>query len=419
MTTDPISKIVARNLCTGCGACAGAFPQAIQMREDPTHGRRPVVADSLEGQQASAAALKLCAGQNSDWSDLPVQDDIDADWGPVLETWEGWASDPETRFKGSSGGAVTALAEFALSSGLTKGVAHITARKDDPRLNEAVISEDRAGLLAAAGSRYAQASPCEMLGPIAAGEAPVAFIGKPCDVASAHRAAKSDPALADKLPLTISIFCAGAPNLVATQSLLDHLGVPKEAKLLDLRYRGHGWPGLMQAKWQDADGQQRESRGIPYAEGWGRILQSERRWRCRICTDHTGAFADISVGDPWHAPPEGNEDAGRSLIVARTPRGRAFVRAAIAAGVLVADARARSVIEEAQPNLRATHGAVWGRLVAMRAVGLPTPKLRGQRLFATWRSLPVKAKLQSVLGTWKRILRERLWTGVSISEPKA
>jgi hypothetical protein len=61
------------------------------------------------------------------------------------------------------------------------------------------------------------------------------------------------------------------------------------------------------------------SDGIPYAEGWGRILQSERRWRCRVCADHTGAFADISVGDPWHAPPEGDTDAGRSLIVARTP----------------------------------------------------------------------------------------------------
>jgi coenzyme F420 hydrogenase subunit beta len=89
----------------------------------------------------------------------------------------------------------------------------------------------------------------------------------------------------------------------------------------------------MQAEWTDADGTHRVSDGIPYAEGWGRILQSERRWRCRVCADHTGAFADISVGDPWHAPPEGDTDAGRSLIVARTPRGRAFVEAAIAAGV--------------------------------------------------------------------------------------
>ena len=48
-----------------------------------------------------------------------------------------------------------------------------------------------------------------------------------------------------------------------------------------------------------------------YAEAqynWGGTLQAHRRWRCRVCADHTGAFADISVGDPWHAAPEGDED---------------------------------------------------------------------------------------------------------------
>ena len=45
----------------------------------------------------------------------------DRDWGPVLAAWEGWASDEEIRHRGSSGGAVTALADFALSSGAADG----------------------------------------------------------------------------------------------------------------------------------------------------------------------------------------------------------------------------------------------------------------------------------------------------------
>ncbi len=176
-------------------------------------------------------------------------------------------------------------------------------------------------------------------------------------MATARKAAAAR-GFGEKLPLTIAIFCAGAPNLVATGHLLDRLGVPKGARLTDLRYRGAGWPGLMQARWRDGSGAEQESEGIPYAEGWGRILQTGRRWRCRVCADHTGAFADISVGDPWHNPPAGDTDAGRSLIVARTPRGKAFVEAAIRAGVLVAEPRPRDVIARAQPNLAATHGAV-------------------------------------------------------------
>ncbi len=416
MSADPISNIVARNLCTGCGGCAGAFPTLIKMVDDPEHGRRPVVEKSSEGQRAAFKAVEYCAGASTDWASLAMRDDIDEAWGPVLATWEGWASDTDVRHRGSSGGAVTALSQFALESGTASGVAHIAAKADDPRLNEAVISRDKAGLMRGAGSRYAQASPVEAIAAIADGDEQVAFVGKPCDVASINKAARSNPDLAKKIPLTIAIFCAGAPNLVATENLLDRLGVPKNARLTDLRYRGDGWPGLMQAEWEDASGVRSASEGITYAEGWGNILQSSRRWRCRVCADHTGAFADISVGDPWHKPPKGDTDAGRSLIVARTPRGRAFVEAAIKAGALIAETRSRDVIERAQPNLSATHGAVWGRRIAMRLSGLQAPVDRGQKLFRLWAKLSYKQKAQSVIGTWKRVVREKLWRSVTISE---
>jgi coenzyme F420 hydrogenase subunit beta len=414
MTADPITRLVSRNLCTGCGACAGLFPDAIRMAEDPVHGRRPVVAPNPAAHRAATAAASLCAASGADWTALSRNDTIDADWGPVLAAWEGWSADPEIRHRGSSGGAVTALALHALASGQADGVAHIAARHDDPRLNEAVISRERTGLLRGAGSRYAQASPAETLGAIEARSDRIAFIGKPCDVTTARNAA-AERGFASKIPLTIAIFCAGAPNLVATDRLLDRLGVPKDARLTDLRYRGDGWPGLMQARWRDATGTEHESTGIPYAEGWGHILQTGRRWRCRVCADHTGAFADISVGDPWHAPPAGDTDAGRSLIVARTPRGKAFVEAALRAGVLVAHPRPRDVIARAQPNLAATHGAVWGRRIAMRLSGLAAPRDKGQDLFRLWRVLPLRTRISSVAGTWKRILRERLSQPVRIT----
>lgn len=416
MTDDPITAIVARNLCTGCGACAGAFPGQIRMVDDPVNGRRPVVAPTEAGRSASQAAARLCAGAETDWRTLPLQDEIDAAWGPVLSTWEGWARDPKIRFNGSSGGAVTGLGAFALSSGAATGVAHVAARRDDPRLTEAVISRDRAGLLRGAGSRYAQASPAETLGAIAAGTGPTVFVGKPCDVAAVHKAMRADAGLAARVPLTVAVFCAGAPNLRATDTLLDRLGVPKRSKLVDLRYRGQGWPGVMQAAWETAEGQVEHSEGLSYAEGWGTILQAGRCWRCRVCSDHTGAFADVSVGDPWHRPPEGEADAGRSLIVARTPRGRAFVEAAIRAGALVAAPRPRDVIARAQPNLSATHGAVWGRRLALRTLGLAAPRDRGQRLFGLWLGLPPRQKLTSVLGTWKRVVRDRLWRRIAVRE---
>ncbi|MEP2530373.1 Coenzyme F420 hydrogenase/dehydrogenase, beta subunit C-terminal domain [Shimia sp.] len=415
MNGDPITSVVARNQCTGCGACAGAFPEFIKMVEDATHGRRPLVTRSEAGCQASRDATAVCAGQGSNWTQLRLGDEIDEAWGPVRAAWEGWAEDPEIRYRGSSGGAVTGLGLFALETGFAGGVVHVAARQDDLRLNETVISHDRAGLMRGAGSRYAQASPCDALARIKAGDEKVVFVGKPCDVASVSKAMRHDPELAEKISLTIAIFCAGAPNLVATDALLKSLGVPKGATIRDLRYRGNGWPGLMQATWVGSDGQETKSNGIPYGAGWGGILQSHRRWRCRVCADHSGAFADISVGDPWHAPPSGNEDAGRSLVVARTARGQAFVEAARRSQSIYVETRPRDVIARAQPNLSATNGAVWGRRMAMRMFGLGAPQDRGQKLLAQWWALPMKQKALSVLGTWKRILRDRLWQPVRIS----
>lgn len=416
MTVDPITSVVAQSLCTGCGACAGAFPNLIRMVEDAKHGRRPVVNPTPAGHMAAGQAMKACAGVGSDWTQLQMHDSVDVAWGPVRAAWEGWAEDPEIRHRGSSGGAVTGLGLYALESGYADGVVHVAARTDDPRLNETVISHDRAGVMRGAGSRYAQASPAEAIARIKAGSERVVFVGKPCDVASVSKAMQHDHELEAKIVLTIAIFCAGAPNLTATEALLDQLEVPNDATLCDLRYRGDGWPGLMKAKWVAADGQRRETQGIPYGVGWGRILQAHRRWRCRVCADHTGAFADISVGDPWHAPPKGNEDPGRSLIVARTARGQALVENAQRAGAMVAESRPRGVIAQAQPNLTATNGAAWGRRLAMRMIGLAAPKDKGQELFGQWFALSFRQKAQSVLGTWKRVVRDRLWRAVTVTE---
>lgn len=413
--TDPISRAVACNLCNGCGACAGLAPDFISMIEDPTHGRRPVVAPTPQARRAAHQVASACSGLGSDHRTLPRQDALDRTWGPVRAAWIGYAGDDEIRFHGSSGGAVTALAAFAVSSAAVGAAAHTVADPADPRRTQVTLSRTRDALLQGAGSRYAQASPAEVLGQMP--QDPVLFVGKPCDVASVAMAKRANPDLAAKLPLSIAIFCAGAPNLNAADQLLTKLEMPKGAKLTALRYRGAGWPGLMQARWVQ-NGVETVSKGITYALGWGQILQSHRRWRCRICTDHTGAFADISVGDPWHQAPEGEADRGKSLIIARTPQGEALIRAAIAAGALVAQPAPRDAIAQSQPNLLASLGAVWGRRLAMRAFFMAVPADRGLPLFRAWLALGTRAKLQSLGGTARRILKLKLWRPITLNGGK-
>lgn len=408
LAKSAVLDIVDSHLCNGCGACAYLSPDRLRMVDTESHGRRPQLR-TAEPEPPETA--RVCAGV--EWPErpsLPAEAiaELDAVWGPVLEVWEGHSTDDEIRHRGSSGGVVTALALYGIERGGQSGALHVKARQDAPLLNEAVLSRDRASLVAGCGSRYAPASPCEELAQIENAPGPCVFIGKPCDVASTARARTLRPALDRNVGLQIAIFCAGTPAFSGTRELVKKLGADDPAKVEEIRYRGEGWPGEITATWTDQATGERISRSISYADGWGNILQKHRQWRCHVCADHTGEHADISVGDPWYRP-VGPEEPGRSLILVRTERGRAFLQAARAAGYIEMDRREPWVLEASQDHLLRTQAATWGRSLALRLSGASAPRYPRMTLFRNWvRRLSLKQRLQSFSGTLRRVFRKHL-----------
>lgn len=212
----------------------------------------------------------------------------------------------------------------------------------------------------------------------------------------------------------IAIFCAGTPSTRGTLELLKQVGVDDPDRVTSLRYRGRGWPGMWTVSWTDAAGNERTEQRT-YAESWG-FLQKYRQWRCYICPDHTGEFADIAVGDPWYRETQPGE-LGKSLILARTRRGREIPRAASDAGYIQLEKEDPTLLPRSQPNLLATRGALWGRLWALRCFGGAMPRFQGFKTFRFWRrNLSSKEKLQSILGTRKRLYRKRLRERIKVQE---
>jgi len=407
-----ILDVAEQHMCSGCGVCAYLAPDAIRMVDDVQRGRRPLV----EGQasQATREAFEACPGHSlahpAQLVDGYIQE-LAAEWGPVLEVWEGFASDDELRFAASSGGAASALALFGIEREKLHGLLHIKAREDTPWLNETVLSQSREDLLAATGSRYASASPCDGLQQVEDAPAPSIFVGKPCDVAGTHAARKMRPGLDQKLAITIGIFCAGAPSADATRKMIEDFGIDDLESVLSVRYRGLGWPG--NARVETKDGRVEET---TYAASWNK-LQRGRPWRCYVCPDHTGEFADLAVGDPWYRKiPEG--EPGRSLILVRTERGRRFLKEAVAAGYLKVEPREPQVLVDSQPGLLHTRGAIWGRMLITRILGAGTPRFTNMPMFPTWLRLTWRQKLSSLAGTWRRVFRKRLRHRTPIREWK-
>jgi coenzyme F420 hydrogenase subunit beta len=405
MPIDDIPTVVGKNLCCGCGVCAYVQPGEITMVDVVDQGRRPVVVQIGPRPALTSDAAEVCPGREVPRPTLPESAlaQLVPDWGPVLELWEGAASRSDVRFAGSSGGAATALALHAIELEGMYGVLHSVARQDVPYLNETVMSRSRNELLAATGSRYAPASPCDGLEKVELAPAPCVFIGKPCDVAGAAAATRRRPGLARQLGLTIAVFCAGTPTTRGTLEMMEQMGVDP-ADVASVRYRGNGWPGRATVTTRDGNA----THQLSYEESWGDILQKHRQWRCYVCADHTGEHADISVGDPWYRPiPPG--EPGLSLIVVRTERGRRIVHAAKAAGALDIRRVGPEILLASQPNLLQARGSAWGRSVALRLSGLPAPRYPGMDVRATWwRALTVRQKAQSIVGTLKRVRSKRL-----------
>src|SRR5271166_2926316 len=101
-----VSHVVESRLCLGCGACAYICPKHIRLVDFLKEGIRPIV--ETGSCDACTDCLKVCPGFENDHSDinrrLGIIDELVDYCGPVLEIWEGHASDPEIRFAGASGG---------------------------------------------------------------------------------------------------------------------------------------------------------------------------------------------------------------------------------------------------------------------------------------------------------------------------
>ncbi|WP_109314022.1 Coenzyme F420 hydrogenase/dehydrogenase, beta subunit C-terminal domain [Ruegeria sp. AU67] len=409
------SKVEVRSipdprLCLGCGVCSYIGAEGDVTMIDIDHvGTRPKFSETISSQK-TREMLAVCPTVFTDFGELKRRNDYkpvvnkttENNWGAISGIWEGYATDEEIRFKGSSGGALTAIAQYCLEQRDFHGVLHTGENPEDPIRNKTRMSFDRKELLAVVGSRYSPASVCDGLGQVEAAPNPCVVIGKPVEVAATRNAMKVRPALAEKVGVTLSFFCAETPPTQATRSLMERFGVA-ESNLKSLRYRGYGWPGYFTTR----NGDQPVRERLIYYEAWA-YLQKFRPWATHLWPDGSGELADISCGDPWYEQPDG-KNPGFSLIVARTKLGKDIVEGAITAGYLTASVAEPWKIGKSQEGLLRKKGSVWGRRLAHRILGMPNTQFKELDLFSPWRALPLKVKLQSTIGTLRRILQRGMW----------
>lgn len=395
-----LDRVMAGQTCSGCGLCAGIDP-AIGLKRDTKGWLRPV-ALAKASPESDALLARACPGATvAPWEEGEDRA-IDPCWGPYLRVMTAHATDPELRHLASSGGALSALALHLLETGAVDRILHVGMDTLSPLLTRIVRSTGRDDVLRSAGSRYAPAAPLAEIRAELEQPGRILFIGKPCDVGALRQYMATDPAVAARFPYLLSFFCAGTPSQNGTERIIRALGM-EPAEVAHFRYRGDGWPGYATAT--RADG---SSERMSYAASWGDILSREVQFRCKICPDAVGGAADIAAADAWYGGESGyptfEETAGRSLLISRTGRGDALVKAAEAAGTLATAPLDIGEIIRMQPSQARRKRLVASRIAAMALTGNPRPVVDGLQVGEAARLAGLIENVKSCAGTMRRIL---------------
>jgi coenzyme F420 hydrogenase subunit beta len=402
-----LEAIVEGGLCIGCGLCqAIAGAGRIQIVLTPEGRERPVAREGLDA--ATLARINaICPGTRVEGGRAEAQSSEamrDVVWGSAEQLAIGYAGDPEVRYRGSTGGVLTALGQFLLTSGRVKFVLHVAASGTEPMRTERRLSFDAASVLEGAGSRYGPAAALvDFTALLDRGER-FALIAKPCDIAAVRNLARIDARVDRYLRYALTFVCGGASDLTKSEEAVSELGIgPGELSLF--RYRGHGNPGP--TRLETKDGRCFE---LTYQQMW----QDESTWRiqprCKICPDAIGESADLAASDVWPGGGPSGEDEGFNGIIVRTVRGMELYRAALAAGAIVVEPRDISFrdFDEFQPHQVRKKRAVWARLAGMRAAGLAIPETHNLRLAECARANSLTENMAEARGARRRSRLGRL-----------
>ncbi len=328
-------EVVSVGLCQGCGACSGFCPTSALTHDGDEC--EPV----LTGECVSCGICsEVCGGRSVRLPELErAVFGRTRDLSHPFEYWlgiyksclAGYAGDLDLRKSGASGGVASALVRFALDTKQID-VALLTGMdKSRPWRAAPIEATTLRDVQAAQQSKYQMAPTLTLLSDLAKRYGRIGVVGLPCQIWPIRKALNvpGARAVAEKVVLTIGLFCAAQYYYKATEHLVNEwCGVEDVESVVDLQYRGGEWPGSFIVKiasgkeWKFPQHDYKYHHLIPYYQ----------RDRCTMCLDYSSDVADISVGDIWAISQPG--DPGWNAILVRTDVGKAVMEKAESSGYL-------------------------------------------------------------------------------------
>jgi len=367
-----ISDIVGNGMCVGCGTCSGICPQkAIRMVKSDRHGH---YVPALKGNcNKCFTCLEVCPAVDRiiKYSRINFKKEIglSSQLGKYLECYKGHAESNQIRYVGSSGGLIPALLVHLFNEGVIDGVLTVRSNKENLLEPEPVIARSLAEIMKSTGSKYCPVSSNEALQYVLANPGKYAVVGRPCQIQGIRKAQEKVSKIKSRVILTLGLFCNHTPSFLATEYLIQQMGL-KNKDIIELKYR-YGWENCALVHLRDGSIKKLQ---MYWHLGFGSFFCPIS---CSICEDHTAELADISFGDAWL--PEINRNClGESIAIVRTSQGESILSYAIAKGVIsLQPIKFDKVLESQRESILQKKKWVYGRIFLASRLGIIRIKFSG------------------------------------------
>ena len=286
--------------------------------------------------------------------------------GNHQSSWLIYSQIEEIRANAASGGVITTFLDYLLESGEIDGALVLTSSVvANQVVTKYEIATSREDLIRAQGSKYINTNFSRDAVPlIRSFKGRLGLVLLPCNSWVVNRLSKSDPEIAQKITLRITLFCGHVSDPGLTRMTVQKIK-PPGVSLLDFRYREGHWRGKTRYDLED-----RQSIYKPFSEfsDYQNLYFFCAR-KCLNCHDHTGYESDISIGDVWLQEMKYHPIKHNAVIV-RNPKTHAWLTEAIEKNYLDGNAVPIEKIADAQSRSLPLHYNVSARAKAGQWLGI-------------------------------------------------
>lgn len=409
MKPNVIETIVQKNLCIGCGVCAGICPANVLKIEFNEYGEYNPV-ESPGCLRDCNLCLQVCPfyGQNENEDNTlakAVFDDIDgikhrSETGYYLDSYVGYSNIDAHRANGASGGMATWLLETFLTKNFVDYVVCVTPNNDSEKLFRFAIFDDIESIRRSAKSVYYPVEMSEVIQEIIKNKGRYAITGQPCFLKAIRLATKENKKLRERIIITVGLVCGQMKSKHYTTYLASLSGV--NGRLKSINYRGKSPEKPASNYFFYCVNETNNEGKIFLDEGVGKVWSN--RWftpnACNFCDDVFAELADVTVMDAW-LPKYSQESKGTNLVIVRSTMINNLIKSGVDKNQIKAEQIPIDNIIDAQIgvlNIKRTQLAYRLYLAKQKGLLVPTKRITPSRKVGLLnrKEVEIKDKIQTL-----------------------